>query len=175
MKAFTKYKYGGPEVLQLEEVEKPKLKEGHLLVRVKANSVNPADWHIMRGKPILARFAFGLTKPKEPILGADFSGIIEEVGAGVSNFKVGERVFGEQLKAGTYSFFVLPKKGEKWDIIFNSEAKQWGAYKLDRDKDALVIASKTTKIKKVEQLTYSIEGNFIYLDWDTTRLVIKVN
>ncbi len=82
---------------------------------------------------------------------------------------------GEQLKAGTYSFFVLPKQDEKWDIIFNSEAKQWGAYKLDRDKDALVIASKTTKIDKVEQLTYSIEGNYIYLDWNTTRLVIKVN
>jgi NADPH:quinone reductase-like Zn-dependent oxidoreductase len=80
LKAFTKTKYGGPEVLQLEEVEKPSVKDGHLLVKVVANAANPADWHILRGKPMLARFAFGLLKPKYKILGADFAGIIEEVG-----------------------------------------------------------------------------------------------
>ncbi|NOT38122.1 MAG: NAD(P)-dependent alcohol dehydrogenase [Saprospiraceae bacterium] len=99
MKAITKHKYGGPEVLRLEEVDKPTLKEKHVLVKVKANSVNPADWHILRGKPFLARFAFGLFKPKDPILGADFAGIVEEVGQGVTKFKVGDRVFGEILGA----------------------------------------------------------------------------
>jgi NADPH:quinone reductase-like Zn-dependent oxidoreductase len=68
MKAFTKTKYGGPEVLQLEEVEKPSVKDEHLLVKVVANSANPADWHILRGEPVLARFAFGLFKPKDKIL-----------------------------------------------------------------------------------------------------------
>jgi NADPH:quinone reductase-like Zn-dependent oxidoreductase len=63
MKAFTKTKYGGPEILQLQEVEKPSLKDGHILVKVIANSANPADWHILRGKPVLARFAFGLFNP----------------------------------------------------------------------------------------------------------------
>ncbi len=53
MKAFTKSKYGGPEILQLEEVEKTTLKDNHILVKVKANSANPADWHILRGKPFL--------------------------------------------------------------------------------------------------------------------------
>ena len=53
MKAFTKTKYGGPEVLQLEEVEKPTVKDGHILVKVFANSANPADWHILRGAPFL--------------------------------------------------------------------------------------------------------------------------
>lgn len=103
MKAFTKTKYGGPEVLRLEEVEKPLLKEGHILVKVKANSVNPADWHILRGEPVLARFAFGFFKPKEKILGADFAGIVEEVGKDVKNFKVGDRVFGETLKGGAFA------------------------------------------------------------------------
>lgn len=103
MKAFTKTKYGGPEILQFEEVEKPILKDDHILVKVIANSANPADWHILRGKPLLARFAFGLFKPKYKILGADFAGIVEEVSKNVKHFKVGDRVFGEKLKGGAFA------------------------------------------------------------------------
>lgn len=58
MKAFTKIKYGGPEILQLEEVEKPSLKDDHILVKVVANSANPADWHILRGKPFFCTICF---------------------------------------------------------------------------------------------------------------------
>jgi NADPH:quinone reductase-like Zn-dependent oxidoreductase len=103
MKAFTKTKYGGPDILQLEEVEKPSVKADHLLVKVVANSANPADWHILRGEPVLARFAFGLFKPKYKIPGADFAGIVEEVGNNVNHFKVGDRVFGETLKGGAFA------------------------------------------------------------------------
>lgn len=103
MKAFTKTKYGGPEILQLEEVEKPSLKDDHILVKVVANSANPADWHILRGEPFFARFSFGLFKPKDKILGADFAGIVEEVGTNVKDFKVGDRVFGETLKGGAFA------------------------------------------------------------------------
>lgn len=103
MKAITKTKYGGPEVLQLEEVEKPYLKDGHILVKVIANSANPADWHILRGEPFFARFSFGLFKPKDKILGADFSGIVEAVGKNVEQFKVGDRVFGESLQGGAFA------------------------------------------------------------------------
>ncbi len=103
MKAFTKTKYGGPEVLQLKEVEKPAVKAGHLLVKVMANSANPADWHIMRGKPLAARFVFGLFKPKVLIPGADLSGIVEEVGSGVSDFKIGDCVFGDTLLGGAFA------------------------------------------------------------------------
>jgi NADPH:quinone reductase-like Zn-dependent oxidoreductase len=106
LKAFTKTKYGGPEILQLEEVEKPSLKDEHILVKVVANSANPADWHILRGKPVLARFAFGLFKPKYKILGADFAGIVEEVGNNVKHFKVGDRVFGETLKGGAFAEYI---------------------------------------------------------------------
>ncbi|MDF9798885.1 NADPH:quinone reductase-like Zn-dependent oxidoreductase [Catalinimonas alkaloidigena] len=103
MKAFTKTKYGGPEVLQLEEVEKPSLKDDQFLVKVVANSANPADWHILRGKPFFARFSFGLFKPTNKILGADFAGIVEEVGRHVKHFKVGDRVFGESLEGGAFA------------------------------------------------------------------------
>lgn len=103
MKAFTKYIYGGPEVLNLEEVDKPSLKDDELLINVKANSVNPADWHILRGKPILARFSFGLFKPKLKILGADFAGVVEEVGKNVNHFQAGDHVFGETLKSGAFA------------------------------------------------------------------------
>jgi NADPH:quinone reductase-like Zn-dependent oxidoreductase len=106
MQAFTKIKYGGPEVLRLEEVEKPTVKEGHVLVRVKANSANPADWHVLRGEPFIARFSFGLFKPSDKILGSDFSGVVEAVGNNVNQFKVGDRVFGEGLAVGAFAEYV---------------------------------------------------------------------
>ncbi len=106
MKAFTKYQYGGPEKLQLEEVAAPEVKPGHILVRVHANSANPADWHILRGKPFFARFSFGLFRPQEKILGADFAGVVEAVGEHVSHFKVGDSVFGETLRGGAFAEYV---------------------------------------------------------------------
>ncbi|MBK9630725.1 MAG: NAD(P)-dependent alcohol dehydrogenase [Saprospiraceae bacterium] len=110
MKAFTKTKYGGPEVLQLEEVAKPTLKDGHILVKIKANSANPADWHIIRGEPIIARLAFGLFKPKDKFTGADFAGVVEEIGSNVTRFKVGDKVFGESMKSGVFAEYAcLPE------------------------------------------------------------------
>ncbi|WP_336514442.1 NAD(P)-dependent alcohol dehydrogenase [Pollutibacter soli] len=106
MKAFTKRKYGGPEVLQLEEVDKPIVKDDHILVKVVANSANPADWHILRGKPFFARFTSGLFKPKEKIAGADFAGIVVETGAKTNRCKVGDRVFGETLMGGAFAEYV---------------------------------------------------------------------
>jgi len=103
MKAFTKTKYGGPEILQLEDVQKPSLKENHLLVKVVANSVNPADWHLLRGKPFIARFSSGLFKPKHKIPGADFAGIVEDIRGEVGNFKIGDHVFGEVLMGGAFA------------------------------------------------------------------------
>lgn len=100
MKAITKYKYGGPEVLQMEEVGLPEIKENQILIKVVANSVNAADWRIMRGTPIMARFAFGLFKPKVPVLGTVAAGIVEKMGNNAQNFKVGDRVVGSCLAGG---------------------------------------------------------------------------
>jgi NADPH:quinone reductase-like Zn-dependent oxidoreductase len=103
MKAITKTKYGGPEVLQFREVTEPIMKPDQMKVRVKANSANPADWHVMRGTPVLARFAFGLFKPKDLILGADFAGVVEEIGSEVKGFNKGDQVYGEKLQGGAFS------------------------------------------------------------------------
>lgn len=95
MKAIVYTSYGSPDVLELKEIEKPTPKANEVLVRVHAASANPADWHLMRGEPFLARFANGLLKPKNTRLGADVAGRVEAVGSSVTQFHVGDLVFGE--------------------------------------------------------------------------------
>ncbi len=95
MKAIVYHKYGSPDVLKLEEVEKPTPKDNEVLVKVHAASVNAADWHILRGKPFLVRLmGFGLLKPKNKILGSDIAGRVEAVGRNVKQFQPGDEVFG---------------------------------------------------------------------------------
>ena len=95
MKAIVYTTYGSPDVLQLKDVEKPTPKDNQVLVKVRAASANPADWHLMRAEPFLARFANGLLKPKNTRLGADVAGRVEAVGSNVTRFQVGDDVFGE--------------------------------------------------------------------------------
>lgn len=112
MKSFIRTIYGGPEVLSLQEVNKPELKDDHLLVKVIANSANPADWHILRGKPFFARLTFGFPKPKNKSVGADFAGIVEQTGSNTKGFSVGDRVFGSNLDAGVFAEYAsVPAKG----------------------------------------------------------------
>ncbi len=86
--------YGPPDVLHLEEVEKPLPKDNELLVKVRAASVNALDWHFLRGKPFLVRLQFGFFKPRVRILGYDIAGTVEAVGKKVTRFKPGDEVFG---------------------------------------------------------------------------------
>jgi len=95
MKAIVYQKYGSPDVLELKEVEKPTPKDNEVLTKVHAASVNPADWHLMRGEPFLARLEAGLLKPKYKILGCDIAGQVEAVGRNVTQFQPGDEVFGE--------------------------------------------------------------------------------
>jgi NADPH:quinone reductase-like Zn-dependent oxidoreductase len=94
MKAIVRTRYGSPDVLQLQEVEKPIPQDDEVLVRVHAASVNTLDWHIMRGQPLLVRAGGGVRKPKNPRLGVDLAGRVEAVGANVTQFQVGDEVFG---------------------------------------------------------------------------------
>ena len=81
MKAIVRTKYGSPDILELKEVDKPVPKDNQVLVKIHAASVNPLDWHILRGKPFLVRLmGFGFLKPKQQILGADIAGRVEAVG-----------------------------------------------------------------------------------------------
>ncbi len=104
MKAIVYTKYGSPDVLHLQEVEKPTPKENEVLVKIHAASANPADWHTMRGEPFLARLVNGVFKPKNPRLGADLAGTVEAVGKNVTQFKVGDAIFGELSLSGMGSF-----------------------------------------------------------------------
>ena len=94
MKAIVQHGYGGPEVLRLEDIDKPAVGDGEVLVRVRAASVNPLDWHFMRGEPLVMRISSGLRKPKQISAGVDFAGTVEAVGGSVKQFKPGDAVFG---------------------------------------------------------------------------------
>ncbi|NNL43256.1 MAG: NAD(P)-dependent alcohol dehydrogenase [Desulfobacterales bacterium] len=94
MKAIVYTKYGPPDVLQLKELKKPIPKHNELLIRVYAATVNRTDCAMLRAKPFIMRFFTGLFRPKQPILGTDFAGMIEAVGKNVASLKVRDKVFG---------------------------------------------------------------------------------
>ena len=108
MKAIVRTKYGPPEALELQEVEKPDLTDDGVLVRVRAASVNRGDWYGLTGTPYLARTQFGLRKPKNAVLGWDFAGTVEEVGRDVTHVRRGDEVFGGSVK--TFAEYVLARK-----------------------------------------------------------------
>ena len=94
MKAIVRNTYGSPDVLELQEVEKPDLADDDVLVRVRAASVNRGDWYSLTGTPYVARMQLGLLKPKTNRLGVDFAGTVEAVGRDVTQFRAGDEVFG---------------------------------------------------------------------------------
>jgi len=104
MKAIVYEKYGPPDVLQLKEVEKPTPKDDEVLIKVHAASANPADWHLLRATPFLARLAVGLLKPKYKILGSDIAGRVDAVGRNVKQFHPGDEVFGDRFACGWGGF-----------------------------------------------------------------------
>jgi NADPH:quinone reductase-like Zn-dependent oxidoreductase len=107
MKAIMYCDYGLAN-LKLEEVEKPVPNDDQLLVRVRAASVNPYDWHFVEGTPKVMRLlGVGLRKPKDTRLGVDFAGTVEAVGKNVTNFKAGDDVFGG--RTGAFAEYVCPR------------------------------------------------------------------
>ena len=95
MKALVRHRYGGPDVVQVEHVEKPALEDDRVLVRVRASSINKADWHQLRGWPRVMRPLVGGTlRPTNPQLGTDFAGVVEAVGKDVAELAPGDEVFG---------------------------------------------------------------------------------
>ena len=105
MKAIVYTKYGSPDVLYLEEVEKPALNEEKVLVKVHAASINAGDWHLLAADPFPMRLTgVGLLKPKNTILGSDIAGCVEAVGRNVKQFRPGDAVFGDIFGLGSGSF-----------------------------------------------------------------------
>lgn len=94
MRAVVRNTYGSPDVLELQEIEKPDLTDDGVLVRVRAASINPADWYTLTGTPYVGRAQGGLLKPKSNRLGIDFAGTVEAVGREITEFRPGDEVFG---------------------------------------------------------------------------------
>ncbi len=105
MKAIVYCDFGPPDVLRFEEIEKPVPNDNQVLIKVRAASVNPYDWHFMRGVPYVMRLDAGLRKPKDIRLGGDVAGQIEAVGKNVMQFKPGDEVFG--LCSGAFAEYCL--------------------------------------------------------------------
>lgn len=98
-KAIVYRCYGSPDVLEYADVEKPTPQDNEVLVRIRAASVNPLDWHYMRGSPYIMRLMSGLGSPTDTSLGVDFAGTVESVGSKVTRFKPGDEVFGGRTGA----------------------------------------------------------------------------
>src|SRR5438552_272670 len=94
MKAIANDRYGPPEQLRLEDRAIPEVERDAVLLRVRAASINPYDWHQVRGTPLIVRLIIGMRGPQPPIPGVDVAGIVEEVGAEITEFRTGDEVVG---------------------------------------------------------------------------------
>jgi NADPH:quinone reductase-like Zn-dependent oxidoreductase len=110
MKAAVRERYGGPDLLELREVERPVLPDDGILVRVHACAVNPFDYHTgLHGRPYIARIGAGVVRPKSSGLGFDFAGTVEAAGRDVVRLAVGDKVYG----FGTATFAQYAVAGEE--------------------------------------------------------------
>ncbi len=94
MKAAVYFRYGPPEVVQIADIERPIPKDDEVIIKVSAASVNPYDWHFMRGTPYVVRLMAGISRPKFARLGVDAAGTVEAIGSNVKTLKPGDEVFG---------------------------------------------------------------------------------
>ena len=108
MKAAVYRRYGSPDVVRIEDVGKPVPKDNEVLIEVRAASVNPLDWHTMRGTPYFIRMMTGLRRPKIARLGVDVAGQVEAVGSNVTRFKPGDPVFG--ACSGAFAEYVCTRE-----------------------------------------------------------------
>ena len=109
MKAIIYRNYGSPDVLRLEEIEKPVPQDNEVLIEVRAASINPLDFHLMKGTPRVARIMTGLLKPKVTRPGVDVAGVVEAVGSNVTQFHAGDEVLGSCK--GAFAEYVCASEG----------------------------------------------------------------
>lgn len=118
MKAIIYTRYGPPDVLEIKEVDKPVPAANEILVKVKAATVNRTDCAVLRAKPFIMRFGTGLLKPKKQIMGTEFAGEVEAVGAAVTLFKTGDRVFGfDDMVLSSYAQYLTIAENKGLAII----------------------------------------------------------
>jgi NADPH:quinone reductase-like Zn-dependent oxidoreductase len=110
LKAITYHEYGPPDALEFEDVDAPVVKDDEVLVRVRAASVNPRDWHFMRGVPYFMRAQAGLRRPKSSLLGSDVAGQVEAAGTAVTRFHPGDEVFAHVQEGGFAEYAAVPEE-----------------------------------------------------------------
>jgi NADPH:quinone reductase-like Zn-dependent oxidoreductase len=109
MKAAVRHKYGAVNLVHLAEIQRPVVKDGEVLVRVRAAGLDRGVWHLMTGRPYLMRIAgVGFRAPKNPVLGMDLAGVVEAVGGNVTRFQRGDEVFG--MGAGSFAEYALARE-----------------------------------------------------------------
>ena len=113
MKAIVRETYGPPDVLRLADVPVPTLRDGDVLVRVRAASANAGDWHLLRGTPLPFRLVAGLRVPRFKIIGTDVAGRVEAVGRNITQFRPGDEVFGELSRCGFGAYAEFAAAPEK--------------------------------------------------------------
>jgi NADPH:quinone reductase-like Zn-dependent oxidoreductase len=113
MKAIVRETYGPPDVLHLEDVPLPTLRDDDVMVRVHAASANAGDWHLLRGTPLPFRLVAGLRTPKFKIIGTDVAGRVEVVGRNVTQYRPGDEVFGELSRCGFGAYAEFAAAPEK--------------------------------------------------------------
>ena len=128
MKAIVYCDYGGPDVLRLETIPKPAPNDDQVLIKVRAASANPYDWHFMRGEPYVMRLGNGLRKPKGTRIGVDFSGVVEAVGKNVKQFKPGDEVFGG--RTGAFAEYIVMLENNLIPKPENVSFEQAGAVQI---------------------------------------------
>ena len=110
MKAIVQDRYGDADVLEFRDVQEPQVGEDDVLIRVRAAGAGPDVWHIMAGKPYMARAMLGFRRPKAPIRGWDVAGVVEAVGSAVTEFEPGDEVMGEAQRGSFAERTVAPAK-----------------------------------------------------------------
>jgi NADPH:quinone reductase-like Zn-dependent oxidoreductase len=108
MQAVTRDAYGGPEAVRLEQVERPEPADNEVLLEVRAAGLDRGVWHVMAGLPYLGRLAFGLRRPKNPVLGLDVAGTVARVGSSVTRYAVGDEVYG--FGSGTFAEYAVARE-----------------------------------------------------------------
>ena len=145
MKAACVRQYGSPDVVKIEEVPVPVISTEEILVKVYASSVNSGDIRIRKADPWAVRLFFGFTKPKKPVFGLMFSGVVEKAGSNVSYFKVGDEVFGSTgMKFGAHAEYL---KISANGLVLKKPAN------LSHEETASVLFGATTAYHFVKQLS----------------------
>lgn len=117
MKAAIRRKYGSPDVIQIENIEKPVPKENEVLIKVRATTVNRTDCANLTAKPFIMRFVLGLTKPAKQIIGTDYAGEIIELGKNVTAFSLNDRVFGfKDTGLESHAEYLVVNQEDVWKI-----------------------------------------------------------